>query len=367
MGTAIVANPIAQLDKIGTPVKKLTRAQQGIARRLAKFEAQRAQEEPVGMVMQDLNPGVEHQRKATFTPKRAVTQPQLGVQRPLAAPQPTIQRVSRTLEPVSVAEADGFDELEAELGGTDETAAPAVSADTDTDTSDILKRFKGTPDEVAKQIAKSYAESEKRMRQLEAEKQMLLKGQAPTAPAPVVPVTPQTNQLHVQPTFNYKRFKDDILDHGDTVAQEFEQHLTSSLDQKVAQVVAPLYEEAIDNRLFRKFGDVVTDDNLDLIKAMAQTAVGTNRWEKMVNAVNSYKTSMPGITPHELPEVQAMQKAVQNPSPQGKLAGEKKMYKQSYLKDLIDAKVKTGEYQRDPKWRRLVESAYEQGRVLRGQ
>src|SRR6185295_1983813 len=114
--------------------------------------------------------------------------------------------------------------------------------------------------------------------------------------------------------------------------------------------------------------EIVTEDNLDVIKAMAHTEPGENRWQKTVSAVQKYKASMPIMTqPMQNAEVHAMQQAAQTPSPQARTGGEKKMYKQSYLQGMMEQKIRTGEYQRDPKWRNLIDTAYREGRVLRGQ
>ena len=62
-----------------------------------------------------------------------------------------------------------------------------------------------------------------------------------------------------------------------------------------------------------------------------------------------------------------MQRQAAMPSPQARTGGEKKMYKQSDLQGIMQKKMKTGEWQRDPKWSNLVNAAYRDGRVLRGQ
>jgi len=364
-----VLNPIRHVAKLGLPVKKLSREQQGIARRVARFEASRLQEGPMGIQLQDMNP-VAHQTKATFTPGKSTAppappQPALA---PLPPKGPIVQRVARQLEQPGQLEPDGFAELEAEFGqGTPKTVpAPELTGD-EADIDAYLKRFKGTPDELVKQLAKSGVHAEKRMRHLEAEKNLLVKGQPMQTVQPQGVAPAVMPQIQPQPQFKYERFKNDILDHGDQVAKDFEAHLSSSLDQKVVQVVAPLYEEAMDNRLFRKFGDVVTEENLDIIKAMAQSEPGETPWAKRVNAVTKYKASMPQTTTTPNAEVTAMQQAAQTPTPQARPIGEKKMFKQSYLRDLMETKVRSGEYQRDPKWRNLIETAYREGRVLRGQ
>ena len=325
-----------------------------------------------GTIVQDLNPGVQHQVKATFTPgkSKAPAPPPQPVLAPLP-PKGVVQRVARQLDTAGqLDEPDGFAELEADLLGTaqPETPAPATEPD-DLDVSTILQRFKGSPDEIAKQLAKSYSESEKRMRKMEQERQLLLKqGMQPVQPQPVQPVVQPNQQMQVVPTFDYKKAGDKFLDAPDQHLKSLAEHIQGSAEQKLFEVAAPIYEELIDARLFRKYPDVVTEENLDVIKAMAHTAPGANRWEKIVSAVKSYQASVPTMnTPKQNPEVQAMQQAAQTPSPQARTSGEKKMYKQSYIQSLMDQKIRTGEYQRDPKWRNLIDTAYREGRVIRGQ
>jgi hypothetical protein len=333
--------------------------------------AQRAKEESMGLALQDLNP-VSHQTKASFTPgksKAVAAPPQPST--PLPPKQASVQRVAR-IEPDSHSlEPDGFAELEADLGQGDASAEPQRAApDADMDVEEILKRFKGSPEEIAKQLAKSYSASEKRMRQLEAEKNLLVKqGVQPVGqPQPVQQAAPVMQQVRVQPTFDFKKAGDKFLDAPDQHLQNLAEHIQGTAQNQLLEMAGPIYEELIDARLFRKFPDVVTDENLDVIKAMAHTETGNSRWEKVLSAAHKYKTSMSAkpITQQNA-EVQAMQQAAQTPSPQARTSGDKKMYKQSYLQELIQNKTRTGEYQRDPKYRRLIDTAYREGRVLRGQ
>lgn len=381
-----IQNPIAHLDKLGPTPTPISREQRALARRVAKFEAQRAKEDamaiPSGMVMQDMNPGQAHQKKMTFKPvdqaelaavkaNKAVAkfEAQRAQFTPSTVNRATVQRVQRSMEQPSEA-ADIFSELETELTASAAapagTESPATEGEASPDVESILKRFKGSPDEVAKQVAKSYAEAEKRMRKLEHERQLLLQqGITPHAAQPAAPAVPQ--QIQVTPTFDYKKWGDSLLDKPDERAKELESHITSVLDKRVAEIAGPLYEEAIDNRLFRKFGEVVNEDNLDIIKAMAQNEPGANRWEKTVSAVKKYQAGMPTMTPKPNPDVQAMQAAAETPSPQARTTTEKKMWRESDVQSMIQKKIRLGEWQRDPKWRTLIDAAYREGRVLRGQ
>lgn len=314
-----------------------------------------------GTKMQDLNP-VAHQTKATFTPASSVPPrpPVIAVQR-VARPQPN---ASNEPDPLLA-------ELAAEFGSAKEgsTGEPvqATAAETgqefDTDVDTILKRFKGTPEEVTKQLAKSYAESEKRMRRLEQEKTLLV--QHGTQQATVTPTVQP--QVKVVPTFDYKKWGDTFLDKPDERVKELEAHLQAQSEQAMLAVAGPLYEEAIDNRLFRKFGHLVTEDNLDLIKAMAQNEPGTNRWEKTVSAVKKYEAAMPHAINTANADVATMVQAVQTPAPQARTSGHKKMWKESELRTLMHTKMRTGEYQRDLLTRNLIDAAYRDGRVLRGE
>lgn len=312
------------------------------------------------MAMQDLNP-VPHQTKATFTPVKGSIPP-----RPANA---VVQHVRPAPEPTQ-AGPDLFNEIESEFAAQQAAeTTPEATGDGD-EIEGILKRFKGSPDEIARQIAKSYSASEKRMRQLESEKQLLVKqGGQPTVQQPVAQaVAPVMQQVQVVPTFDFKKAGDKFLDAPDQHLKDLATHIQSSAEQKLFEVAAPIYEELIDARLFRKYPDVVTEENLDVIKAMAHTEAGANRWEKTVNAVTKYKTSMPTMTPRTPnAEVQAMQQATQTPAPQARASGEKKMWKESDIQSTIQKKIRSGEYQRDPRFRTLIDTAYREGRVLRGQ
>ena len=287
-----------------------------------------------------------------------------------------VQHVARPAPPVMepAAGPDIMQELQAEFGGARDTAPEsaepespaAVAPELDEEAESIaaiLKRFKGSPEEVAKQIAKSYHHAEKGLRKAQQEKALLMTQQ--TQPAPSTPQAPLTmpQQTQVVPAFNYKRFKDDILDKGDEIAKEFEGHITSTVDQKIAQLVGPLYDEALDNRLFRFHGDVVTEENLPVIKAMAQREQGQNIWEKMQAAVGKYKQAMPSLVKKENKDVQEMQAAVQSPAPVARKAGEKKMWKASDLRK----QMQRPEYRYDPQLRNMIDRAFAEGRVLRDQ
>lgn len=368
-----VLNPISHLDRVGPQEKPISREQRRIQRRVAKFEASRAQEEAMPpkspFAVQEMNP-VEHQKTMSFTPKPSVTPP---IPQGTPPNRSQVQRIAKTAP--APMESEGPDlraELEAELNqpAPQESAPPVASPPTTEGTDDIeniLKRYKGSPDEVARQLAKSFKEAEKRMRHLENEKAMLLK--QPQTAAPTQPAAPPVMaQTVTTPQFKYSRWKDEVLDRGDEVAKEFEQHITSTLEQKLAQVAAPLYEEAIEGRLYRKFPDVVTEENLDIIKAMAQTEPGANRWEQIVSAVKKYKANMPTASPSMTQdEVKAMQAAVQTPMPQARVTGDKKMWKESDVQKFLQQKIRSGEYTRDPALRQLVDTAYREGRVIRGQ
>lgn len=380
----IIANPIAHLDKLEpklSPKKReMAKEQARIHKRLAKFEAQRAQEEamsvaapsPAGMQMYDVPSEKPHQRRLERKPI-----PQSAgqtVKPPDLVNRAALQRVQRPPQPAQEPQSDIMQELQAEFGEKREAAevpvepetpeAPAPELDDEADNiAAILKRFKGSPDEVAKQLAKSYSHAEKRVRKLEQEKTLLMNPQAqsvqtaPTAPMPV----PQ--QVPVLPTFNYKRFKDDILDKGDEIAQEFEGHIAKTTEAKLAQFLGPVYNELVDNRLFRKYGDIVTEENLDVIKAMAQREQGENPWQKLESAVSKYRQAMPSLVKKENKDVQEMQAAVQTPAPSARKAPAQKMWKASDLRK----QMQRPEYRYDPALRGMIDRAYAEGRVLRDQ
>lgn len=382
----IIANPITQLDKLDKPLSATKRAlakeQASIQKRVARFEAKRAQEDtmpapaPAGMQMMNMGDEAPMQRRMERKPI-----PQNAGQsvRPAMSPnRAAVQHVQRPAPPAAEPSAptDIMQELQAEFGGgaqpaasetpeTPETSVAEMEDDAEAVAS-VLKRFKGSPEEIAKQLAKSYTHAEKRVRKLEQEKTLLMNPHAqaaqatPQAPA-LVPTLPQ--QTQVAPQFNYKRFKDDILDKGDEIAQEFEKHLTTTTEQKLAQFLGPVYSELVDNRLFRRHGDVVTEENLDVIKAMAQREPGENPWQKLENAVAKYKQAMPSLVKKENKDVQEMQQAVQTPAPAARKATDKKMWKASDLRK----QMQRPEYRYDVNLRNMIDRAYAEGRVLRDQ
>lgn len=393
-----IANPINYANKLGEkPLspekKKVAREVAAIRKRVAKFEAQRAQadaqEDPMKLQMHDLS-STPPQKALTFTPK--ASQPKTnsptiklesldGLVQPGASPAvgpnlSRVQRVSAQPEPAQ-AEPDAFDEMVAELeGGDEEPSAPQPQGDqTDDGVESILKRYKGSPEEVARQVAKSYRESEKRMRQMEQEKALLLKaqGSAPAQPQPQpqqhAPLVQQPmQQVQVKPQFDYKKWGQSLLDEPDVRAKELEAHIAGGVKQEFMQMLAPVYDELVNAKLMLEHGDVVTKENLDIIKALAHNTPGNSWWEKTVGAVNHYKTVMaPKAQPLENPEVQQMQQSVSSVTPQARTSGERKKYKESDLQALIQEKMKTGEYRRNPKWRNLMQTAYAEGRVIRGQ
>lgn len=378
----IIANPIAHLHKLEpklSPKKQaMAKEQARIQKRLERFEAKRAQEDPMpslpaGMQMVDMPSDKPAQRRMERKPI-----PQNAGQS--SAPPPmlnraAVQHVTRPAPPPAEpsAPSDIMQELQAEFG----TPAPAqgeptaveteqapLEMDDDADAvANVLKRFKGSPEEIAKQLAKSYTHAEKRVRKLEQEKTLLMQPQTQPVQTQqaVAPLVPQ--QTQVVPAFKYERFKDEILDKGDEVAKEFEQHLTSTTEQKMAQFLGPVYNELVDNRLFRKHGDVVTEENLPVIKAMAQHEPGDNPMQKLESAVAKYRQAMPSLVKKENKDVQEMQAAVQTPAPAARKSGDKKMWKASDLRK----QMQRPEYRYDPNLRSMIDRAYAEGRVLRDQ
>lgn len=371
MAQSPVRNPYPLVEQIN-PEPKLSRQQKAIARRIERFEAQRAQEEKSmpatvpGIKMTDLNP-MEHQRKVSFTPTKKPTVPP----RP---DRPSVQHIQAM--PVAPSnEPSIFDEMKADLleAAPEPAASPTPAQPTgeeDADIESILARFKGTPEEKARAVAKSYKEAEKRMRHLENERKLFTTGQPVQAQPGQQPVQPvvQNSQVAVTPSFDYKRAKEKILDEPDAILQDFEKHLVAKNGQVVSNLLGPLYEEVLNGKLMRKFPDVITEENLDVVKAMAHNEPGDNAWDKLVNAATKYKNVTTGtITPKQDPEVLAMQDAAQTPSPQARTSGEKKMWKESTIRAEMQKRMKSGEYQRDRTFRNLVEKAYAEGRVLKGQ
>lgn len=383
-----ISNPVAHLHKLDPPVppkrRALQKEQARIQKRIAKFEAQRAQEESMagapGMQMIDMPDSKPAQQRLIRKPI-----PQnAGQTAPVSVNRAAVQRVERPAVVAPDPQHDILQELQSEFGpGAQAADVQADSAegaptpvsgqappagDTDDEAENIaaiLKRFKGSPDDIAKQLAKSYSHAEKRVRKLEQEKSLLMHPPTPPAapaPSPAPIVVPQ--QTQVVPEFNYKRVKEEILDKGDEIFKEFEGHVTQRVDQKLAQLVGPLYNEALDNRLFRKFGDVVTEENLDVIKAMAQREPGDTPWDKLQSAVAKYRQAMPTRVATPNAEVKVMEDAAKSPAPKARAtSGDKKMWKASDLRKVMQRP----EYRYDLQLRSMVDRAYAEGRVMRDQ
>jgi hypothetical protein len=303
-------------------------------------------------------------------PIRLETAP-LGKPQPvptLPSNKPAVQRFTNPSPSGPDAEQEALArEAEAELAGTVTPPAevPPEGEEPDDDVSTILKRFKGSPEEIAKQVAKSYAASEKRMRQLEAEKALLTQAKPATVtppPPPSVQSAPVMPQIKINP-FDHKTWGDKLLDDPSARAKEMEEHFTQKAQAMVTEMFTPLYMEALENRLYRKFPDVVTEENLDVIKAMAHTAEGASDWERLTNAVKKYTQ---GVMPQKGSpvdrEVEAMKVAAQQPAAQAKASGAKQ-WKLSELRRIMARR----DYTTDPKWRALVDKAFAEGRVLRDQ
>jgi hypothetical protein len=239
----------------------------------------------------------------------------------------------------------------------------------------ILKRFKGTPEEIAKQIAKSYGASEKRMRQLEAEKQLLLKGQpantaggaASTTVANQPAPAPVNQQIVVNP-FDYKKAGDTWLDAPEKHLEEFEKHVTNKNAAAVMDVFRPIYIEQLNQKLFRKFGDVINDDNIEVIHAMARNSEGASDYERLTNAAQKYRDSLRPAQAQDH-EVEDMKNAARTPSPQGRTTkgSSTRTYRESEIRTAREKLMRSGEYQKDPRHAARFERLYAEGRIKRGE
>lgn len=368
MAHAPVRNPLPYVESLNAP-PKLTPSQRALARRVAAVDASRAQEETtMAMQMQDLNPGATHQSKATFTPKKSTAPPapeQPKFQRPPLAGKPAAAAVQRVALPVQAEAPSIFDEIDAELNAPSPApAAPPAPVDADQDVETILARYKGSPDEVARQIAKSYKESEKRMRQLENERRLFAQGQPMNVQGQPVASAP-SNQMQVVPDFNYKSTKE-ILDKPEEIFENFEKHVVNKNYNAVAKLVGPVADALMEERIYRKFGDVINEDNIDIVKAMAQNEPGQNPMEKLIGAATKYRAAMTPAPSAPNADVHAMQSAAQTPSPQARVSGDKKMWKESVLRDEMQRLMRKGGAAWQEK-RHLFDQAFRDGRVLRGQ
>lgn len=333
----------------------------------------------MGVQLQDLNPGADHQTKAAFKPGKS-SAPPAPPQEPFAPPPKAVKQripdrpanaVVQKVRPMPEAtpERTIFEEMADDFAGAPEVEQAPVQTQTqdDPEIDTYINRFQGTEAERLRAMAKSYKSSELRMRQLENEKKIWLNGGS--APQQVQTAQPATQQVQVTPQFNYKRFEEEILDRGKgaAVAQDFEKHIIGTIKSELAGPLMSFGQELIDNKLFRKYPDVVSEDNLDMIRAMARQEQGADAWERSVKAVEKYKMAMqPNQAPVNQNDIQAMQSAAQTPTPQARPAGGKKMYRESEIRAEMQRRIRSGEYTRDNTWRTLVDRAYREGRVQRG-
>lgn len=335
----------------------------------------------MGVQVQDLNPGAQHQTTAKFTPGKsqappAPPQPAFTPPPKVAKPVPdrpakaAVQRVSLTPEPTGPSI---FDDMAADFGSTEEAVTPPapqlppgqpVASEDDQEIQSVLERFKGSAEDKLKALAKSYQNSEKRMRQLENERKLFTTGQQPSA----TPPTPAQQQVQVTPTFKYERFEKEILDPGKgaALAQDFEKHLVGTVDGKLAPIMNIVFKKLVDNDIFRKHGDVVNEENIDVIHAMAQNEPGSSLFDRCESAAKKYRAAMQPTPSQPNPDVAQMQQNAAMPTPQARATGGKKMYKESEIRAEMQRRMKMGG-SHYAQFRPLADAAYREGRVLKGQ
>jgi hypothetical protein len=263
-------------------------------------------------------------------------------------------------------------------GASTDVGAEAGSASTEDAVEAILKRFKGSPEEIARQIAKSYGESERTMRQLQNEKAALLAGKplppqnagmpTPTVTAPVAqpaPVVPAGQQVTVNP-FDYKKAGSQFLDDIEGTLKSFDEHqkghVVASINQVVQNLMVPVYDEVLQMRFAAQFPEVVNEDSWPIIKVLASQSEGATDREKLVNGVKKYQKQivLPAHSGEVTGDMADMRASVQQPSATAASAGtDKKIYKLSVIRKIMNR----GDYGNDPKIVKQLEAAFAEGRV----
>ncbi len=337
-----------------------------------QFENVAGDSAPTGVVRTLTNPIQPTPLKLQTTPFGKTPPPEA----PMQHQQPAKAAVQRFANPDPVPTADTLLQ-ELEMEDVDEGAdVTGEQEQIDTPTPDefdpatILKRFKGTPEEINKQLAKSYAASEKRMREKEQALNLLLKGQptpqqtpaqtqAQQAPAPV------QQQITVNP-FDYKKAGDTWLDSPEKHLESFDQHIMGKTQAAVTDLFRPIYIEQLNQKLFRKFGDVINDDNIEVIHAMARTSEGASDYERLTNAAQKYRDSLRPMNTQDA-DVEEMKHAARTPAPQGRTTKSNRMYRESEIRTAREKLIRTGEYQKDPRHAARFERLYAEGRIKRGE
>lgn len=256
----------------------------------------------------------------------------------------------------------------------------AEPAATDEGVDAILKRFKGSPEEIARQIAKSYGESEKTMRQLQNEKALLLAGKTLPAQNPGMATAPTTGQPVAQPAqmapasqqvtvnpFDYKKAGSQFLDDIEGTLKSFDDHqngrVAASINQVVQNLMVPMYDELLQMRFSAQFPEVVSEDSWPIIKVLASQSEGATDREKLINGVKKYQKQivLPAQTGSVTGEMADMRASVQQPSAQASAAPDKRTYKLSQIRKIMQRP----DYGSDSAIVRRIEAAFAEGRVDR--
>ena len=267
----------------------------------------------------------------------------------------------------------------ADMGEDGEPAQPDAKAKAepakepegdDIDIDAIKARFKKEdPKELADLLAKSYGNAEKAMRQAQSERdllrQLLQKDQMQPATQPGQPA-PQAQpvmvpKVEVKPwdkeTFG-KTFLDDIPGKMD----EFRQHVLGEAQAWAKQVISPLYLEAIENKVHRKYPGLVTEESWPLIVSLAQQQQGATDLEKAMKAAELYKNTFgQHLAKGSTAEVDAMKEAAAQPGPKAKTGGSGKIYTKEWIKQkFMTLRPGSPEY---VAFAKQVQKAYDQKRV----
>jgi hypothetical protein len=289
---------------------------------------------------------------------------------------PTVQRKERTavtvsrgnLAPMPAPPKDP--ELDSLLADLDAEMAPegegaekesATKVEEPAEATAIYTRFKIDPmkaTEAEKALVKSYAESEKRMRQMEAQTQALLKATAtPGQPPATQPPSPIMGQVQVQP-WKPKEVGEKFLDDIPGSLDQLRTHVLGTVQAQLDQIMGPVYSELVEARLDREFPGVMTKESIPIIKVLAQSAEGQTILDKYRAAAKTYQETYG--TPIPKTETSEAKPKVGQPGATAKPTGKRIFYRDEIQKALSRLVPGSPEY---VKTAQAIQKAYNDGRV----
>ncbi len=159
-----------------------------------------------------------------------------------------------------------------------------------------LQKYAGKPEELAKALIHAQTRMSQKENDLNAMvKAMNAPGNTPTTTTPAQPVAqpPVMSQVTLNP-WNKDAFGEKFMDKPGEGAEE----IMLRGQEYTKQVFAPLYGEALENKMWRENPDVVNKDSWPLIKALYMSTPGENDLDRLNKAVDHYRQNY-----HKMPDV----------------------------------------------------------------